>query len=74
MLATDIVSYVRLIWNRAWIGLVGCFLVLLTGCGGFAASPSVSPGMFFLPGLGQNTPASAQPANSAKDSSPAQLL
>lgn len=42
--------------RRVAVGL-GCGLlaVLLAGCGGFAASPSVSPASFLIPGLIQNT-------------------
>jgi len=31
-------------------------ILLLTGCGGVTASQSVSPLMFFLPGIGRTTP------------------
>lgn len=31
-------------------------VLLATGCGGFTASPSVSPASFLLPGLGQARP------------------
>ncbi|MBU6402724.1 MAG: hypothetical protein KGS61_20575 [Verrucomicrobia bacterium] len=44
--------------------VVPALLLLGTGCGGFSASPAVSPGMFFLPGLGQapaNPPAAPAP-------------
>jgi len=34
--------------------LLGSFL--LTGCGGLSASPSVSPAMFLIPGMGRVAP------------------
>ena len=38
------------------VGLgIGSLAVLLAGCGGIAASPSVSPASFLIPGLIQNT-------------------
>jgi hypothetical protein len=48
----------------AWVKvpvLVAALLVIGTGCGGLAASSSVSPLMFLLPGLAQTKPVSPQP-------------
>lgn len=39
--------------KQLWLTLAPLALVLLTGCGGFTASPSVSPLMFLVPGLGR---------------------
>jgi hypothetical protein len=74
MLLTYIVIYVRLISNRAWPGLLPPLTLLLTGCGGFVASPSLSPAMFFLPGLGQNTSTNSQLASPEPGFPPAQPL
>lgn len=41
--------------------MVSVLLVLGAGCGGFAASSSVSPLMFLLPGLACAKPAVAPP-------------
>jgi hypothetical protein len=51
--------------------ILAAFLaVTVVGCGGFAASKSVSPASFFLPGLIQNTPASESPLDRATNASP----
>jgi len=47
---------VRLIWNFRWLALATALPLLLAGCGGIAASQSVSPASFFLPGLMQALP------------------
>ena len=43
------------------LAMVAALLVIGTGCGGFAASSTVSPLMFLLPGLAQTKPALPQP-------------
>src|SRR5689334_16166235 len=54
-----------------WMGCVPLFCTLLTGCGGLTASPSVSPLMFLLPGLGQNGGArESAPANNGSAAAP----
>ncbi len=73
MLTADIVAYVRSNWNRAWIALIPLLAVLATGCGGLVASPSISPAMFFLPGLGQNT-ANPSPVDQTEGHQPVQPL
>ena len=48
--------------------LVGGLLlaVAAAGCGGITASPSVSPGSFFLPGLMKNDPPKVEQSPSDK--------
>jgi len=36
-------------------------MLLLTGCGGISASPSISPASFFLPGLMKAAPPAPEP-------------
>jgi hypothetical protein len=43
------------------LALGSAVLVIGAGCGGFYATPSVSPLMFLLPGLAQTKPALPQP-------------
>lgn len=43
------------------VAMVFALAVVGTGCGGFRATPSFSPLMFFLPGLAQNKPALPEP-------------
>jgi hypothetical protein len=69
-----IIPHVSLKWNRLKIALIPSFLLLVTGCGGFSASPSVSPATFLLPGLGQTAPPQPAPVELAADSSPVQPL
>jgi len=40
---------------KLWL-MLPALALLLAGCGGFSASPSVSPASFFLPGLIKVTP------------------
>ncbi len=52
----------------------GCMMVLLvTGCGGFQASHSVSPATFLLPGV-QNTPPPPDPGDLLTDPAPSVSL
>jgi hypothetical protein len=46
----------RLKWNLKLLALPAAILLLVTGCGGFSGSKSVSPASFFLPGLMQVSP------------------
>jgi len=41
---------------------------MVTGCGGFQGSRSVSPATFLLPGLGQTAP--VNPLNDSRDPAP----
>lgn len=68
--ADHIVATVRLNWNRVWVFMLPFFLLLTAGCGGFTASPSVSPAMFLLPGLGKNMPQVPAAADLAADAKP----
>ncbi len=53
---------------------MGWLMVLLvTGCGGFQASHSVSPASFLLPGV-QNTPPPPDPGDALTNSVPAVSL
>jgi hypothetical protein len=46
-------------------------MLVVTGCGGFTASPSISPATFFLPGLGQNTAAPSPSSIAEQEAAPA---
>jgi hypothetical protein len=62
--------------NRKLIGLalgVG-FLFLAAGCGGFSASPSVSPASFFLPGLMKSEQPVAHPHRPMPEITPSKEL
>ncbi|RME91740.1 MAG: hypothetical protein D6766_11340 [Verrucomicrobia bacterium] len=49
-------------YRRGWLlAMLAAGVLLVTGCGGFTASPSISPATFLLPGLGQANPAEAAP-------------
>ena len=61
----------RLIGHVALLALVA---IVTAGCGGFAASKSVSPASFFLPGLLQNSPSGTSPLDPMTNSSPATTL
>ena len=52
-------------------GALACLLVLLvSGCGGFTASKSISPASFLLPGV-QNTPPPPDPFDPLTNPDPA---
>lgn len=43
-------------WNQVALAILLVASLLGSGCGGIAASPSVSPLMFLVPGMGQAQP------------------
>jgi len=47
---------VKFSWNQALLATLVAVALLASGCGGIAASPSISPLMFLIPGLGQAQP------------------
>jgi hypothetical protein len=49
-------------------------ILLLAGCGGLSASPSVSPASFFLPGLLKAEPQQPQPDTTVPEQKPAQQV
>jgi hypothetical protein len=52
---------VRSKWKFTIGMLCPALVLLLAGCGGFHASPSISPASFFLPGLIQSRPPAPVP-------------
>jgi hypothetical protein len=57
------------------LALAGALIALGTGCSGLATTQSVSPIMFFLPGLGVDSrPVSPQIVPLVKNASPAQTV
>jgi len=47
---------VRFNWKFFRVAIIPLFLLLGAGCGGINAGSSVSPLMFFLPGIGKTEP------------------
>ena len=50
--------------------VIPAVLLLVTGCGGFSASKSISPASFLLPGLLKADPPPAQPERALPQDEP----
>jgi hypothetical protein len=49
---------VKLNWKMLRMAVAAATMFVAVGCGGINGSYNVSPATFFLPGIGQTTPAS----------------
>jgi len=64
---------VRLNWNFLWLAMLMVLTLFSAGCGGISAGGSVSPAMFFMPGVMKTIPAATGVPRVASEPSQQQL-
>jgi hypothetical protein len=64
---------VRLNWNFLWLAMLTMLALFSAGCGGINAGGSVSPAMFFIPGVMNTAPAATGAPMVASEPSKQQL-